>query len=115
MGWGMKAGLEGKGRDVLLWSPPQWDAGARTSPVPHCPEWWEGMWGRALLSHPGCPHCPCPVPSVPAVLQREEAEARAREEAERQRLEREKHFQREEQERLERKKVRAAGTPGPVA
>ncbi|XP_036393996.1 MAP7 domain-containing protein 1a [Megalops cyprinoides] len=36
--------------------------------------------------------------------QREEAEARAREEAERQRLEREKHFQKEEQERLERKK-----------
>ncbi|KAL2295997.1 hypothetical protein Nmel_017528 [Mimus melanotis] len=36
--------------------------------------------------------------------QKEEAEARAREEAERQRLEREKHFQREEQERLERKK-----------
>ncbi|KAL4657566.1 MAP7 domain-containing protein 1-like isoform X3, partial [Arapaima gigas] len=36
--------------------------------------------------------------------QREEAEAKAREEAERQRLEREKHFQKEEQERLERKK-----------
>uniref|UniRef100_A0A3Q4H8S5 MAP7 domain containing 1a n=1 Tax=Neolamprologus brichardi TaxID=32507 RepID=A0A3Q4H8S5_NEOBR len=36
--------------------------------------------------------------------QKEEAEARAREEAERQRLEREKHFQKEEQERLERKK-----------
>ncbi|KAK7893475.1 hypothetical protein WMY93_022627 [Mugilogobius chulae] len=36
--------------------------------------------------------------------QREEAEARAREEAEKQRLEREKHFQKEEQERLERKK-----------
>lgn len=38
--------------------------------------------------------------------QREEAEVKAREEAERQRLEREKHFQKEEQERLERKKVR---------
>lgn len=38
--------------------------------------------------------------------QREEAEAKAREEAERQRVEREKHFQKEEQERLERKKVR---------
>ncbi|XP_066867633.1 MAP7 domain-containing protein 1 isoform X19 [Kogia breviceps] len=36
--------------------------------------------------------------------QKEEAEARSREEAERQRLEREKHFQREEQERQERKK-----------
>uniref|UniRef100_A0A3Q0SDH4 MAP7 domain containing 1b n=1 Tax=Amphilophus citrinellus TaxID=61819 RepID=A0A3Q0SDH4_AMPCI len=36
--------------------------------------------------------------------QREEAEAKAREEAERQRIEREKHFQKEEQERLERKK-----------
>ncbi|XP_041068069.1 MAP7 domain-containing protein 1a isoform X2 [Carcharodon carcharias] len=36
--------------------------------------------------------------------QREEAEARAREEAEKQRLERERHFQKEEQERLERKK-----------
>eukprot|EP00062_Callorhinchus_milii_P020750 gi/632976745/ref/XP_007904967.1/ PREDICTED: MAP7 domain-containing protein 1-like [Callorhinchus milii] len=36
--------------------------------------------------------------------QREEAEALAREEAERQRLEREKHFQREDQERMERKK-----------
>ena len=39
-------------------------------------------------------------------FQREEAEAKAREEAERQRIEREKHFQKEEQERLERKKVR---------
>lgn len=39
------------------------------------------------------------------VLQKEEAEAKAREEAERQRLEREKHFQKEEQERLQRKKV----------
>ncbi|XP_047454909.1 MAP7 domain-containing protein 1a isoform X2 [Mugil cephalus] len=36
--------------------------------------------------------------------QKEEAEARARVEAEKQRLEREKHFQKEEQERLERKK-----------
>ncbi|XP_039977616.1 MAP7 domain-containing protein 1-like isoform X3 [Xiphias gladius] len=36
--------------------------------------------------------------------QREEAEAKAREEAERQRIEREKHFQKEEQERLERKR-----------
>ncbi|KAM9415755.1 MAP7 domain-containing protein 1b isoform 14-T14 [Salvelinus alpinus] len=36
--------------------------------------------------------------------QREEADVRAREEAERQRLEREKHFQKEEQARLERKK-----------
>lgn len=39
------------------------------------------------------------------VFQKEEAEARAREEVEKQRLEREKHFQKEEQERLERKKV----------
>lgn len=38
-------------------------------------------------------------------LQKEEAEAKAREEAEKQRLEREKHFQKEEQERLQRKKV----------
>ncbi|XP_077430865.1 MAP7 domain-containing protein 1a isoform X2 [Vanacampus margaritifer] len=36
--------------------------------------------------------------------QKEESEAKAREEAEKQRLEREKHFQKEEQERLERKK-----------
>ncbi|XP_077950620.1 MAP7 domain-containing protein 1a isoform X5 [Gasterosteus aculeatus] len=36
--------------------------------------------------------------------QKEEAEAKAREEAEKQRLEREKHFLKEEQERLERKK-----------
>ncbi|XP_027005357.2 MAP7 domain-containing protein 1a isoform X4 [Tachysurus fulvidraco] len=36
--------------------------------------------------------------------QKEEAEAKARDEAERQRLEREKHFQKEEQERLQRKK-----------
>uniref|UniRef100_A0A671KKP7 MAP7 domain-containing protein 1-like n=1 Tax=Sinocyclocheilus anshuiensis TaxID=1608454 RepID=A0A671KKP7_9TELE len=36
--------------------------------------------------------------------QREEADSKAREEAERQRTEREKHFQKEEQERLERKK-----------
>ncbi|XP_059365113.1 MAP7 domain-containing protein 1-like isoform X4 [Carassius carassius] len=36
--------------------------------------------------------------------QREEADSKAREEAERQRIEREKHFQKEEQERLERKK-----------
>ncbi|XP_068615535.1 MAP7 domain-containing protein 1a [Brachionichthys hirsutus] len=36
--------------------------------------------------------------------QREEAEVKAREEAEKQRLEREKHFQKEEQERLERKR-----------
>ncbi|XP_034017316.1 MAP7 domain-containing protein 1-like isoform X2 [Thalassophryne amazonica] len=36
--------------------------------------------------------------------QREEAEAKAREEAERQRQERDKHFQKEEQERLERKR-----------
>ncbi|XP_062312124.1 MAP7 domain-containing protein 1-like [Osmerus eperlanus] len=36
--------------------------------------------------------------------QREEAESKAREEAENQRVEREKHFQKEEQERLERKK-----------
>uniref|UniRef100_A0A3B5MLB5 MAP7 domain containing 1b n=1 Tax=Xiphophorus couchianus TaxID=32473 RepID=A0A3B5MLB5_9TELE len=39
-----------------------------------------------------------------SVLQRDEAEAKAREEAERQREEREKHFLKEEQERLERKK-----------
>lgn len=38
-------------------------------------------------------------------FQKEEAEAKAREEAEKQRLERDKHFQKEEQERLERKKV----------
>lgn len=37
--------------------------------------------------------------------QKGEAEAKAREEAEKQRLEREKHFQKEERERLERKKV----------
>uniref|UniRef100_A0A3B4XHD5 MAP7 domain containing 1b n=1 Tax=Seriola lalandi dorsalis TaxID=1841481 RepID=A0A3B4XHD5_SERLL len=37
-------------------------------------------------------------------FQREEAEAKAREEVERQRVEREKHFQKEEQERLERKR-----------
>ncbi|XP_016132127.1 MAP7 domain-containing protein 1-like [Sinocyclocheilus grahami] len=36
--------------------------------------------------------------------QKEEAEAKAREDAEKQRLEREKHFQKEEQDRLERKK-----------
>ena len=41
-----------------------------------------------------------------SLFQREEAESKAREEAERQRLERDKHFQKEEQERLERKKVR---------
>lgn len=39
------------------------------------------------------------------MFQKEEAEAKAREEAEKQRLEREKHFQKEEQERLERKRV----------
>lgn len=39
------------------------------------------------------------------MFQKEEAEAKAREEAEKQRLEREKHFLKEEQERLERKKV----------
>jgi hypothetical protein len=38
-----------------------------------------------------------------------EEEARVREEAERARQEREKHFQKEEQERLERKKVLAWG------
>lgn len=43
------------------------------------------------------------------LCQREEADARAREEAERQRLEREKHFQKEEQARLERKKVEKDG------
>ena len=42
------------------------------------------------------------------MFQREEAESKAREEAEKQRLEREKHFQKEEQERLERKKVKTA-------
>ncbi|XP_059900054.1 MAP7 domain-containing protein 1-like, partial [Gadus macrocephalus] len=36
--------------------------------------------------------------------QREEAEVKAKEEAEKQRVEREKHFQKEEQERLERKR-----------
>lgn len=40
------------------------------------------------------------------LCQREEAESKAREEAEKQRIEREKHFQKEEQERLERKKVK---------
>ncbi|KAH0631163.1 hypothetical protein JD844_005340 [Phrynosoma platyrhinos] len=45
------------------------------------------------------------IASIPFSKEREEAEARAREEAERQRVEREKHFQREEQERLERKKI----------
>lgn len=39
------------------------------------------------------------------MFQKQEAEAKAREEAEKQRLEREKHFQKEEQERLERKRV----------
>lgn len=43
--------------------------------------------------------------SSPTSFQKEEAEAKAREEAEKQRLEREKHFQKEEQERLERKRV----------
>uniref|UniRef100_A0AAY4DRK0 MAP7 domain containing 1b n=1 Tax=Denticeps clupeoides TaxID=299321 RepID=A0AAY4DRK0_9TELE len=38
------------------------------------------------------------------LLSKEEAELKAREEADRQRVEREKHFQKEEQERLERKK-----------
>lgn len=41
-------------------------------------------------------------------FQKEEEEARVRQEAERVRQEREKHFQREEQERLERKKVVAS-------
>lgn len=58
------------------------------------------------------PSLSCVTRSCPAVTQKEEAEARAREEAERQRLEREKHFQREEQERLERKKVRVGDTSG---
>ena len=99
------------GRDA-----PWWDAGEKTGPAPPCPGWQEGR-GAGLCCPPSpCPICPWPVSSVPAALQREEAEARAREEAERQRLEREKHFQREEQERLERKKVRrAGGTPGRVA
>lgn len=53
------------------------------------------------------------------VFQREEAEAKAREEAEKQRLEREKHFLKEEQERLERKRVGwlirlPTGVPGPM-
>lgn len=39
-------------------------------------------------------------------VQKEEEEARQREETERLRLEREKHFQKEEAERMERKKVR---------
>lgn len=77
-----------------------------------------GTRNRAVLSRllslsPLSP--PHPSLPPPAVLQREEAEARAREEAERQRQEREKHFQREEQERLERKKVRAGGSPERVA
>lgn len=115
----MKIGMEGEGTDDLQWFLPQWDAGARTSPAPRCPGWQEGMWGRAVLSCPGSlspQSLPCLIhPCRPAVPQREEAEARAREEAERQRLEREKHFQREEQERLERKKVRAGDTSGQVA
>lgn len=45
------------------------------------------------------------------VFQKEEAEAKAREEAEKQRLEREKHFQKEEQERLERKRVGRCSCP----
>lgn len=117
-----KAGMEGKGSNALLWFPAQWDEGKRIRPFSQCPGWQERRWGRAVLSHLGSlsmlslPHpiYPCPIPSILAVLQREEAEARAREEAERQRLEREKHFQREEQERLERKKVRAGNTPGCV-
>lgn len=44
------------------------------------------------------------------LFQKEEADAKAREEAERQRLEREKHFQKEEQERLERKRVSSVQT-----
>lgn len=44
------------------------------------------------------------------LFQKEEADAKAREEAERQRLEREKHFQKEEQERLERKRVSTVQT-----
>ncbi len=42
---------------------------------------------------------------VALYVQKEEEEARQREEAERLRLEREKHFQKEEAERMERKKV----------
>ena len=42
---------------------------------------------------------------MPSSHFQKEEEARVREEAERVRQEREKHFQREEQERLERKKV----------
>lgn len=56
---------------------------------------WEGAFSCTAGAHFSSPS-----------LQKEEAEARAREEAERQRVEREKHFQKEEQERLERKKVR---------
>lgn len=44
------------------------------------------------------------------LFQKEEADTKAREEAERQRLEREKHFQKEEQERLERKRVSSVQT-----
>lgn len=64
----------------------------------------------ALVLAPSYPSLLCLIRSPSAVTQKEEAEARAREEAERQRLEREKHFQREEQERLERKKVRVGGS-----
>lgn len=46
-----------------------------------------------------------PTKPTPTSHFQKEEEARAREEAERARQEREKHFQREEQERLERKKV----------
>lgn len=105
--------------------PPQRDAGAWSSPALQCP--WQGVvcgehipgdTGQGAAEPPAqpVPTVPTPpVPAVPNVPQREEAEARAREEAERQRQEREKHFQREEQERLERKKVRAGGSPERVA
>ena len=46
-----------------------------------------------------------PTKLMPSSHFQKEEEARVREEAERVRQEREKHFQREEQERLERKKV----------
>lgn len=102
--------------------PPQWDAGAWSSPALPCPgqgvacgEHIPGDTGQGAAEPPAQPVPTVPTPSAPNVPQREEAEARAREEAERQRQEREKHFQREEQERLERKKVRAGGSPERVA
>lgn len=80
--------------------------------IPHLPggppslRLWAPGRMRAAGGPAGLKHRPT------SCFQKEE-EARLREEAERVRQEREKHFQREEQERLERKKVTASGTePG---